>query len=347
MDKVLSIIIPTYNMSEFLGRCLDSLTPIKNIDRLDVIIVNDGSVDNSLEIANRYVTSFPESFRVIDKSNGNYGSCINAGLEQATGKYVKVLDADDFYDTPSLESFIATMADIDADLIVTDFVRVYSPSKTKRNSFTIPANVLLSYQSYRFHPEILKLWMHAAAYRTELLKHLGYRQTEGISYTDVEWTFLPMCTIQTLYYLDMPLYQYVLGREGQTVSPTVMREKYGDNIKCTCSMILAYKKLLEQHDSLYTSEENRLMLNKKLLRRIKTMYKYYLVMHSHEKLSLLTELDDTLRDNLPELYRLSGRIVVSSPLLPFHYVSHWRNSGIGRKHKLVTKLYRMMKHRAK
>lgn len=131
MDKVLSIIIPTYNMSEFLGRCLDSLTPIKNIDRLDVIIVNDGSVDNSLEIANRYVTSFPESFRVIDKSNGNYGSCINAGLEQATGKYVKVLDADDFYDTPSLESFIATMADIDADLIVTDFVRVYSPSKTK------------------------------------------------------------------------------------------------------------------------------------------------------------------------------------------------------------------------
>ena len=106
-----------------------------------------------------------------------------------------------------------------------------------------------------------------------LLKHLGYRQTEGISYTDVEWTFLPMCTIQTLYYLDMPLYHYVLGREGQTVSPTVMREKYGDNIKCTCSMILAYKKLLEQHDSLYTSEENKLMLNKKLLRRIKTMYK--------------------------------------------------------------------------
>ena len=85
MNKVISILIPTYNMEKYLGRCLDSLL-IEEIDIVEVIVINDGSKDRSSEIAHSYEERFPNSFVVIDKENGNYGSCINAGLSRASGK---------------------------------------------------------------------------------------------------------------------------------------------------------------------------------------------------------------------------------------------------------------------
>ena len=97
MDKILTVIIPTYNMEELLPRCLDSflIKDKKLMQQVEVLVVNDGSKDNSSSIAHRYEKLYPHTFRVIDKENGNYGSCVNRGLQEATGKYVKVLDADD------------------------------------------------------------------------------------------------------------------------------------------------------------------------------------------------------------------------------------------------------------
>ena len=95
MEKVLSIIIPTYNMENYLHKCLDSLlVEDKNLrDALEVLVIIDGSKDRSSEIGHEYEEKYPGVFRVIDKENGNYGSCINRGLKEATGKYVKILDA--------------------------------------------------------------------------------------------------------------------------------------------------------------------------------------------------------------------------------------------------------------
>ena len=98
MSKLLSIIIPTYNMEALLPRCLDSLLVDGALEQLEAIVVNDGSRDGSLAIANSYKERFPDTVTVIDKPNGNYGSTINAALPVAKGKYVKVLDA--FHDNP-------------------------------------------------------------------------------------------------------------------------------------------------------------------------------------------------------------------------------------------------------
>lgn len=97
MDKILTIIIPTYNMEKYLRHCLDSLI-VPNMDKVEVLMINDGSKDSSSAIGHEYQNRYPKTFRVIDKENGNYGSCINRGLKEATGKYVKVLDADDSFD---------------------------------------------------------------------------------------------------------------------------------------------------------------------------------------------------------------------------------------------------------
>ena len=95
MQKLLTIIVPTYNMQDYLRHCLDSLIVSNEwLDLLEVLVINDGSKDKSSEIGHEFEMLYPNTFVVIDKENGNYGSCINKGLEIATGKYVKVLDSD-------------------------------------------------------------------------------------------------------------------------------------------------------------------------------------------------------------------------------------------------------------
>lgn len=98
MDKILTVVIPTYNMERYLRYCLDSLCVGRGSDALEVLVINDGSTDSSSAIAHEYEQKSPGIFRVIDKENGNYGSCVNRGLTEAKGKYIKILDADDSFD---------------------------------------------------------------------------------------------------------------------------------------------------------------------------------------------------------------------------------------------------------
>ena len=107
MIKLLTIVIPTYNMEAYLNRCLDSLlVSDEQMQLLEVLVINDGSKDNSSAIAHEYEAKYPNTFRVIDKENGNYGSCVNRGLKEASGKYIKVLDADDWFDTTEFEKYL-------------------------------------------------------------------------------------------------------------------------------------------------------------------------------------------------------------------------------------------------
>ena len=135
MEKLLSIIIPTYNMSLYIERCMNSLISSKTIEKLDIIVVNDGSKDDSSEKAKNIAISYPNSIRVIDKENGNYGSCINTGLKLAKGKYIKILDADDLFDTHNLENVLDIIKELDVDMILTDFKMAYSNGKSKLRSF--------------------------------------------------------------------------------------------------------------------------------------------------------------------------------------------------------------------
>ena len=97
-SKILTIVVPSFNMEALLRKGLQSLLIEKNPQRLEVIVVNDGSTDQTLAIAKEFHSRFPQTFTFIDKENGNYGSCINAGLKIAQGKYIKILDADDYVD---------------------------------------------------------------------------------------------------------------------------------------------------------------------------------------------------------------------------------------------------------
>ena len=120
MDKILTISIAAYNVEKFLFETLSSLK-CKNLDKLEVIIVNDGSKDGTVDVANSFIESYPNTFKIINKENGGYGSTINKGIEFATGKYFKQLDGDDKFDTENLDKFIEELEKIDVDIAYTPF----------------------------------------------------------------------------------------------------------------------------------------------------------------------------------------------------------------------------------
>jgi len=216
--KVLTIIIPTFNMEKYLHKCLLSLVldDASLMDVLEVIVVNDGSTDSSSRIAHSYAEQYPGTFRVIDKANGHYGSCINAALPVANGKYVKILDADDFFDTHSFSNYISALSSIDADLVLNDLVTVNESYLIKDEiCLSIPSNKVLLFEDVA--PLYDSFYMHEVCYRKDILCSISYMQTEGVPYTDIEWVIKPISAISSVYYLPLKVYHYLQGREGQSI----------------------------------------------------------------------------------------------------------------------------------
>lgn len=123
MKKILTLIVPIYNTEEYLPKCLDSLIIKEELmTRLDVLLIIDGSPDNAISIAKEYEQKYPQTFRVISKENGGYGSVLSRGIKEATGKYCKVLDSDDWYDNAAFEAFVSQLTQLDTDVVVMDYV---------------------------------------------------------------------------------------------------------------------------------------------------------------------------------------------------------------------------------
>lgn len=223
MDKILTIIIPTYNMEKYLRHCLDSLI-VPNMDKVEVLVVNDGSKDSSSAIAHEYQDKYPQTFRVIDKENGNYGSCINRGLKEATGKYIRILDADDWFDKSVFSNLIDALPCIDVEVVYTPFVTIFKDKKVITKQSEIQYGVEVSLRDKTLSKDFFA--MHSLTYRTAFLKRISYRQEEKISYTDTEYVFYPLCHATSIYCYNEPLYQYYVGREGQSMSLKVMAKNF-------------------------------------------------------------------------------------------------------------------------
>lgn len=224
MNKLISIVVPTYNMEKWLRRCLNSfLIQDENIFNLiEVIIVNDGSKDASLSIALEYKEKYPQVFVVIDKLNGNYGSCINAALEIAKGTYFRILDADDFLNKDSLKTLVEYIKSVTnyPDMIITGYQCDIpnKPSKVLKFKQQVEYGEVYPVANFDFKKYNMIFVMHSITYRLNILKEVQLHHLEGISYTDSEYCFYPLYKVKTISFLNIILYRYQLGRDGQTVS---------------------------------------------------------------------------------------------------------------------------------
>ena len=300
-SKLLTIIIPTYNMEGLLGRCLDSLiVPEDEAKELEVLVIIDGATDHSSEIAHEYEARFPEVFCVIDKPNGNYGSCINRGLAEARGKYIKVLDADDTFNTTALRQLINHLLNIDTDLVLTNYCICDNDGRcTEHKTFEAPTQSMLCTRDLgKLGPHMA---MHAVTYKTENLRNIGYTQTEGISYTDQEWIYRPMTTIKSFTYLNIDLYNYTVGRSGQTMDLSSLSRNMHHNLTVMRSMISTYNATPDNSD-IYE------YLRRRIEGYAEYVYSLYLFNMKVMDVKPLIDFDRELKSSCPTLYRFIGKL---------------------------------------
>ena len=307
-------------MEKYLRKCLDSLiVSDENMQQLEVLVVNDGSKDSSSQIAHEYEVKYPQTFRVIDKENGNYGSCVNRGLKEATGKYVKVLDADDYFVNEAFDQFIDFLQKNDVDLVINDFCTVDSEDKIiDEYTFNLPINKSFSLADIPLRMTEW-LWHHGITYKTNILRSIDYHQTEGISYTDDEWVFMPMIAVQSVSYFPHFLYSYLMGREGQTFDPQIMLSSFDKRIIVGKSMILYFSKVYNS-----CSSSSKVYMTEKIRRRLTAIYNFYLQMYpSKEGDELLINLDTYIKKTSDVLY-----YVLEQPKDRFgkNYISVWRTA---------------------
>ena len=127
--KILTIAVPSFNAEKYLVETIPTVLNLKNIELVDLIIINDGSKDDTLSVANKMKRDYPNIIQIVDKENGGHGSAVNSGIKYAKGKYFKVLDADDWVDTENLDKLIEYLKITDIDEIVSPYYKVIVDSK--------------------------------------------------------------------------------------------------------------------------------------------------------------------------------------------------------------------------
>lgn len=243
--KLLSIIVPCYNAESFMERCVNSL--ILGGDEIEVILVNDGSTDKTKQIIDWYVKKFPQIVVAIHQKNGGHGAAINSGLREVTAEYVKVVDSDDWLDVEALHQILnflrgnlATKQNI--DMIISNYIYDKQGSKHKKviNYPKIPKDQVLSWDDLHFSVGQYLL-MHSVIYRTDILKNdAKLKLPQHSFYVDNIYVFEPLVYVKKMYYLDLDLYHYFIGREDQSVNDKVMIKKIDQQLAVNRQLVNFY-----------------------------------------------------------------------------------------------------------
>ncbi len=229
--KILTIVVPSYNSAHFLDKGIPSFLAEDVLDKLDIIIVNDGSKDSTPEAAEKYCRMYPDSIRLINQENKGHGGALNTGFAAAKGKYLKPVDADDWVETRNLPELIRLLEASDSDVVL-----------THHHTVDIGTGEIQSWKSYPPEPgkdltleEIMADWrnfyrsltFHGIAYNTNFYRKHGIRLSEHVFYEDYEYATFPCCHAKTIRPLNLFLYEYRIGDVNQSVSDASRLKRIG------------------------------------------------------------------------------------------------------------------------
>lgn len=308
-------------MESYLGKCLSSLLLEESLMNLiEVIVINDGSTDSSSEIAHQFEAKYPEVFKVIDKANANYGSCINKGLSAVKGKYVKVLDSDDSFDTYCFEKYVKFLNEVDVDLVLNDYCTVDLQGEII-NKYNYNINNTKIYKLKEICDEKRFPVNATIAYKTCIFENLNYFQSENIFYTDQEWIFHPMSRVNSVVFFNECLYKYLIGREAQSVNPNIRRRSVIHSQEGVLKMIRLYNENDGFSDS-YTPYFDNIIYS-----RINFIYKFYLLKSDIKMYDDLEEFDKSLKLSSQKFYSMTNNLSLHRSF-PIKYVDAWRNNNI-------------------
>ena len=240
-DKVLSIAVPSYNVERYLADSLASYCAAGVDDRLEVLIVNDGSTDLTPAIANEFVKLYPEVFRLVNKENGGHGSAINAGIDAATGKYFRIIDGDDRICAMNLTALLSALEYAEDDLVVDvkrEVVLGTDESRLLVLPPDIPRRVSLPFESVCTRFDIEEFFMiHTVSARTDFLREHHVKLLEHTFYVDYEFIVKIGSAARTVQFLDLEACNYYVGNAEQSVAPANYVRRWGDHTRVTYELL--------------------------------------------------------------------------------------------------------------
>lgn len=245
--KYISFAIPCYNSEAYMEKAINSI--LVGGEDVEIIVVNDGSKDGTQEIAERYQEKYPTIVKAVAKPNGGHGDAVNCGLEHATGKYFKVVDSDDWVDEEALLKVLDTIKgfvkdESEVDMVIANYVYEkvgMTHKKVIRYDNVLPENQIFKWEDighFRLDQYIL---MHSVIYRTEMLKLCQLELPKHTFYVDNIYVYYPLPHVRTLYYMNVDLYRYFIGREDQSVNERVMISRIDQQLFVTKKMISMYE----------------------------------------------------------------------------------------------------------
>lgn len=242
--KTISFAIPCYNSAEYMDKCIESLLPCG--DDIEIIIVNDGSQkDNTSEKAHEWEERYPGICIAVDQENRGHGGAVNHGLEVASGLYFKVVDSDDWLDEASMlrvMSYLRRQMERQhpTDMVIGNYVyeKVHEGVQQVMNYRNVfPIEREFSWSEVGHFRQSQYLLMHSVIYRTELLKEMNLQLPEHTFYVDNIFVYAPLPQVKTMYYLNVDMYRYFIGREDQSVNESVMLSRIDQQLRVTRTMI--------------------------------------------------------------------------------------------------------------
>lgn len=241
--KLLTITIPCYNSQDYMEHCIESL--LLGGEDVEILVVDDGSMDATAEIADSYAEKYPTIVRAIHQENGGHGEAVNTGIRNASGLFFKVVDSDDWVDAEAYRRVLETLKELSGgkdvlDMLISNFVYEKEGAKHKKVMHyrgILPEDQLFGWNEAGHFMKGRYILMHSVIYRTQLLRECGLELPKHTFYVDNIFVYVPLPHVKKMYYLNVDFYRYFIGREDQSVNEAVMIRRIDQQIKVNKIMV--------------------------------------------------------------------------------------------------------------
>lgn len=300
-NKILAIGIPSYNGEPYLDRCIPTFIHKDLLDRIEVIIVNDGSKDRTKEIAEKYHKKYPNTVKVINKENGGHGSAVNAALHYTKAKYYKVVDCDDWVDTEQLVKLVDFLENNDVDLITNNYetVDMMTGETVKVANYGYEYGKIYNFDE--INAKTCYFSIHSTTYKTKILKDHDIKLQEKTFFVDVEYQLLPIPFINTVAFLDNIVYKYMIGNVNQSVNMDNFVKRYDNHDRVV-------KRVLDFINSTEFSEKQYEYIESVFIKVLNTHYNLSAFFDADEERGRKRTIvfDKYLKEKNPDLYNKLG-----------------------------------------